>query len=510
MDHNRATLSGLPNELLSMIIEELVDETSKHSGGPAIKACRLVSRLLCEVSSCWLVPSVQVGHSNASLARLDAISRHPLIGRGVRTIEVVLSSYSGFSSDDLGGKRDFIKLQHQILANRAKIFEVGKIITMTEKDSAILRKVHEVLGCWHYIHQEPRIRRQPQGDLALARVYVDRYYGEFQRLAREEQLLLRQGAMGTAVAEALRRMPGVSRLKFDDTCHYGVRRRGLAWETVETVVDGIYENTLLPLTRRDLEARALLPVDIFAGNQRASSYNTCPLSETIPCVLAAVGGVDQAELRSLVVNVDRITSNVPLGEIPDLQQRVRAATRSLTGISMKEKRGSEGTRHLLSLCGTSPDLKAYSVILESGLYALDPLLEGPGSNVRRKDLTVIQVKGASITASSLKQFLDTIPDVLDRVELVGVQVTRGSWREVLDMLREKTYRKTKEWPHPVRISQAISPDPEHDLHSTFEGVFQSDATWEPSDADVYVMRQTQVNPFSPEAGKFPLGSTFKW
>lgn len=509
MDQNRPTLSTLPNELLAMIIEELVDESSKHSGGPSIKACRLVSRQFCDVSSRWLIPSVKVGHSNDSLARLDAISRHPAISRGVRTIEVVLSSYSTFWNP-LGGKREFIDFQQKVLANRAKIFEVGKIITMTEKDNAILRKVHEVLRCWLYF-QEPKRQPEPGGDLALHQECMDRYFGEFQRLAYEQKVLVDQRAMGTAIAEALSRMPWVAGLRFDDTCHYGRRRRGLSWETPETVVEGIYENTLLPLTRRDLEARGSVIVDEIPFYHHASGpvASPRPLSETIPRVLAAVGGVDQVELKSLVVNVDLIDLRGVFREVSDLREKLTAATRRLTDISIQQKAGYDD-RSFWGLCCTSPNLKHYSVVLELGSHALDPLLEGPGSNEERKNLTVIQVKGARMAVSTLKRFLDTIPDVLDRVELVGVEVVGGGWREVLDMLRTKTYRQTGDWPYPVRISQAVSPHPDHELHSTFEWVFQSDATWEPSDADVYVMRQSGVNPFAPEAGKFPLGGIVKW
>ncbi|KAK4180781.1 hypothetical protein QBC36DRAFT_228915 [Triangularia setosa] len=504
MGQDMLTLSGLPNELLSLIIEGLEDETNKRSGGPDIKTCRLVCRRFCDLSSRLLVRSVQVGHSFASLARLDTISRHPSISRGVRAVEVVLSSYSGFKPC-LEGKRNFINFQLATLTKSVQLFEVGKIRNISEKDAVILRKAHEVLSCWRYLIQEPRMQSPAQGDLALHRALVDKAFQDFHRLAQEQKSIVSRGALGETVASALLRIPWVRRLEFYDTRPYGFQRRGLSWETGDTVFDGIYQNILLPLTRRDLDARTFLP--------SAETVDHVRLSEAIPQVLAAVGGTDRGELRSLDVDVDLIALNEVIRAIPDFQQKVITATKKLTDLSIRQNKNWADRNHresFLGLCCTSPDLRKYTVALETGTCAMSPLLAGPGTNEQRKNLTVIQVKGADIRVPQLKHFLDSIPSVLDRVELVDVKLREGGWQEVLDLLRGKTYRESTDWPYPVRISEAICPDPEHPLRQTFDKIFQSDATWEVSDADAYVMRYSQVNPFAPEAGNFSLGSTVNW
>ncbi|KAF7955200.1 uncharacterized protein EAE97_000459 [Botrytis byssoidea] len=50
-----------------------------------IQEMRLVCRRICNISSHFLLPTVRVELSAQSLARLDMISRHPTIGKGVRT-----------------------------------------------------------------------------------------------------------------------------------------------------------------------------------------------------------------------------------------------------------------------------------------------------------------------------------------------------------------------------------------------------------------------------------------
>ncbi|TEY60335.1 hypothetical protein BOTCAL_0181g00030 [Botryotinia calthae] len=54
-----------------------------------IQSLLLVCRRFCNVSSPFLLPTVHVEMNAQSLARLDMISRHPTIGKGVRTVTVI-------------------------------------------------------------------------------------------------------------------------------------------------------------------------------------------------------------------------------------------------------------------------------------------------------------------------------------------------------------------------------------------------------------------------------------
>ncbi|TGO24847.1 hypothetical protein BPAE_0093g00080 [Botrytis paeoniae] len=64
-----------------------------------IQRLRLVCQRICNVSSPFLLPTVRVELSAQSLARLDMISRHPTIGKGVRTVRIITRCLNRMSID---------------------------------------------------------------------------------------------------------------------------------------------------------------------------------------------------------------------------------------------------------------------------------------------------------------------------------------------------------------------------------------------------------------------------
>lgn len=100
--------------------------------------------------------------------------------------------------------------------------------------------------------------------------------------------------MGMVVVEVLSWMLWVVGLRFDDICYYGRWRWGFLWEMFEMVVEGIYENMLLLLMRRDFEVRGFVIVDeiFFYYYVLGLVVLFCLFLEIIFCVLVVVGGVD--------------------------------------------------------------------------------------------------------------------------------------------------------------------------------------------------------------------------
>ncbi|KAJ4291419.1 hypothetical protein N0V88_006012 [Collariella sp. IMI 366227] len=91
----------LPDEILLEIFELVEGFDLDHSypgyfgaSRNDIKNSRLVCRRFCDVSSQLLVRLVRVRFDEPSLARLEAISRHPAIAKGVRVVQVVLHFYN--------------------------------------------------------------------------------------------------------------------------------------------------------------------------------------------------------------------------------------------------------------------------------------------------------------------------------------------------------------------------------------------------------------------------------
>ncbi|KAM7219760.1 hypothetical protein V8F06_004794 [Rhypophila decipiens] len=79
---------SLPNELLLAILRH-VEVCSVQD----IKNCRLTCRRLRDVGSELLVRVIDVECSAASLSRLEAITSHPTIARGVHTVQIWLQQY---------------------------------------------------------------------------------------------------------------------------------------------------------------------------------------------------------------------------------------------------------------------------------------------------------------------------------------------------------------------------------------------------------------------------------
>ncbi|KAK0644006.1 hypothetical protein B0T16DRAFT_494919 [Cercophora newfieldiana] len=95
----KATMLDLPNEVILEVMRFSI-ETNRH-GQPVfdhIKNCRLTCRCLSDAASRCLLPVVTVEISPASLARLEEISRHPLISKSVRTIRIHLFMYDKSAS----------------------------------------------------------------------------------------------------------------------------------------------------------------------------------------------------------------------------------------------------------------------------------------------------------------------------------------------------------------------------------------------------------------------------
>lgn len=95
------SIMDLPDEILLGIFRlvedidwELHAEICLHVDRKDIKNVRLVCRRFSNLSSELLVRRVRISPSEASLARLDAISRHPTISKGVCIVRVVLHLYN--------------------------------------------------------------------------------------------------------------------------------------------------------------------------------------------------------------------------------------------------------------------------------------------------------------------------------------------------------------------------------------------------------------------------------
>lgn len=104
----------LPNEVLAMIFAHFEDVTVPKiqiDNAPSddvplpspdvasIKNIRLTCRVFCDVGSRFLVPLVDISFTPSSIQRLEKISNHPTISKGVRIIRIYTGTYSSLLTD---------------------------------------------------------------------------------------------------------------------------------------------------------------------------------------------------------------------------------------------------------------------------------------------------------------------------------------------------------------------------------------------------------------------------
>ncbi|KAK4445129.1 hypothetical protein QBC34DRAFT_384534 [Podospora aff. communis PSN243] len=205
---------SLPNELLLQIFGYTFtgrNDFRKHYSNPNhpnlkqsdIKNCRRVCRRFHDVSSVLLIGSVTIDQRRSTLDRLNDISRHPLISKGVRAVRVHLRYLSDIRDDGPASVEPLsFDFGYKIAAsgNRHK-FGPGKLSTMLA-----FNRIHEALS----------------NDTAVADkdlpylLYLKMVTKKHRQLKEEQDILLRPGAFIQRAAPAILRMPWVRRLVIDD------------------------------------------------------------------------------------------------------------------------------------------------------------------------------------------------------------------------------------------------------------------------------------------------------
>ncbi|KAK0743833.1 hypothetical protein B0T18DRAFT_431034 [Schizothecium vesticola] len=92
---------GEDNEILIHIFRAIADGYVWPDPGPvrSYRRCRLTCRRFCDIASAFLIPTLTVSMSPESLARLEAISQHPVISAESCTDWDTTAKKSGLERD---------------------------------------------------------------------------------------------------------------------------------------------------------------------------------------------------------------------------------------------------------------------------------------------------------------------------------------------------------------------------------------------------------------------------
>ncbi|KXH49261.1 hypothetical protein CSIM01_13129 [Colletotrichum simmondsii] len=220
-------LLNLPFELLDQICSH-VDTVSAQENDftwaqphkrrkvdiETLQSLRLTCRRLCEAASPYLVSTITVHVTRKSLDRLNAISRHATIGRGVRCIRIPLGFYDALAAY---AQENFILLAKHELRN---LFRRELRQGMTRKDMLSDEAKEKLQAMFDLLD---RLTNDQPWDEELSNAFheglIGRAYDTYTRLESEQNSLHddRWHSFSDTVSFAMKRMPNARRLEMSDS-----------------------------------------------------------------------------------------------------------------------------------------------------------------------------------------------------------------------------------------------------------------------------------------------------
>ncbi|TGO19615.1 hypothetical protein BTUL_0003g00690 [Botrytis tulipae] len=170
-----------------------------------IQKMRLVCRRICDISSRFLLPTVRVELSAQSLARLDMISRHPTIGKGVRTVRVNARCLDRLFGDSF---ERFQYPKSEYLHSALHSVLIDHISADEGKETRMSRE----------LYQRHQLNRSDESNTAISlrEIFWSRAYERYKYLLTEEKTLIEEGVFLVSVGTAIARMPRATALHICD------------------------------------------------------------------------------------------------------------------------------------------------------------------------------------------------------------------------------------------------------------------------------------------------------
>jgi len=425
----------LPDDILLLIFEYVenlnFDLPSLYyppdNGRKDIKNTRLVCRRFCNLSSQLLVRLVRVSFDELSLTRLEEISHHPAIAKGVRVVQIALHFYN-IALNDFDR---FISYLIDMLENQVNLFDALKDFNIPEQSAlemiadtrAVILELHQLAST------QPELGEHFQEEQGL-RARLEEICSEHLTLFEKQQSLIWSGRFSQAVGSAIARMPGARRLDFNDTefaVSTGNRQlmipKGNTWRALRRFI-------LQPLTGYRAKAHSLdLP-----------NYQ---------CIAKIVDAVRCAgvSLKTIKIELSYLGCPGSLMPSPDIRREFSSGLQQLAEFKFEcrdspDEQDAEGLNDALSVYVDTPSLQKLSLDMRSddagepGRIDIGQIM---GSRSRDR-LTDISFAYAAMDFSRMVQFLNRLPQSTTCISLIDVRLLSGTWKEALDALRKKNIR----------------------------------------------------------------------
>jgi hypothetical protein len=464
----------LPQEILSMIfanfedvptppIQDPVGSTSFEEDLPkpdvaSIKSIRLTCRAFCEAGSRFLLPVVDVSFTRACVQRLEEISNHPSISRGVQIIRIHTDAYNHSLANSLNqfccqisqklGVLPFTfatqatSVQRQVtkdcllagLIPKPKFLKI-RGLQMALKDAQELEAIVDKL-----IHRVDQAALHLDPFETKINKAIVKAHEEYKQRYLEQESLAKDARICANISTAMSLMPSVQRLCITEC---GPRKP-------EILGDSLYEPVDVQKWRSALKSS-----NIFRNMMLHTG--TCPptllewkgeppfsLVLQLPLLLSA----GSRNLTHLDIDIPPI-GETSLGIESRHLESLRRACQQLKSIKVRMKR----FRNFLDILGNPATVYAL----------LEPMLASPGLEVVKLDLSTqcelflvsdpesigslltglswnklrtIHLSHVAIEADKLREVLGKAPGRI-HLDLNGIFLMEGTWAEALEILRAK-------------------------------------------------------------------------
>lgn len=425
-----------------------------HVEDKSIQAVRLTCRRFCNMSSHLLLTAVNVSMTRSSIARLDEVSRHPLISKGVRFMQIHVTWFSSEKSAYLGvfATACIAELQWQMGRHEPLLAwdDYGFVHqSQSARHRNRMERLKDLARTWEplmdvhddgtaYLAHPPAMLHEDTFELRLI-------HSRYRQKWLEQESLCRDGSLFHSIAAAMARMPAADRLcitDVDDELCLDLRHRQYGLRAVDHVQpEGLAKYIAAGMIRSDGDrAQGLTKLHL-------------KLLEQLPPTIFAAG----TSLRGL--HVKMLGSKAYHLHVPeDRLAKLAVSCKDLTNFEFKvgvnysvradriSSENASSLRSLLAALAVSTDIQHLSLELgvqdyHSGwlavpLMSFGTCLSGPSwPNLRSMTL-----KNVTFHLPEVRKFLAKLGDG-DKVDLDLREMCLlgdGTWADVLDLLREKS------------------------------------------------------------------------
>ncbi|KEZ43889.1 hypothetical protein SAPIO_CDS4063 [Scedosporium apiospermum] len=373
-----------------------------------------------------LVRLVRVSFDELSLTRLEEISHHPAIAKGVRVVQIALHFYN-IALNDFDR---FISYLIDMLENQVNLFDALKDFNIPEQSAlemiadtrAVILELHQLAST------QPELGEHFQEEQGL-RARLEEICSEHLTLFEKQQSLIWSGRFSQAVGSAIARMPGARRLDFNDT---------------EFAVSTGNRQLMIPKGNTWRALRRFILQSLTGYRAKAHSLDL-PNYQCIAKIVDAVrcAGVS---LKTIKIELSDLGCPGSLMPSPDIRREFSSGLQQLAEFKFEcdspDEQDAEGLNDALSVYVDTPSLQKLSLDMRSydagepGRIDIGQIM---GSRSRDR-LTDISFAYAAMDFSRMVQFLNRLPQSTTCISLIDVRLLSGTWKEALDALRKKNIR----------------------------------------------------------------------